>query len=32
MWKYQSALPQCKAGERWILMEKIFQLEKKASR
>ena len=28
MWKYQSALPQAKAGEKWLLMEKIFQLEK----
>jgi L-rhamnose mutarotase len=28
MWKYQSPLPQAKAGEKWLLMEKIFQLEK----
>jgi L-rhamnose mutarotase len=28
MWKYQSALPQAKAGEKWLLMEKIFKLEK----
>jgi L-rhamnose mutarotase len=28
MWKYQSALPQAKTGEKWLLMEKIFQLEK----
>jgi L-rhamnose mutarotase len=28
MWKFQSPLPQAKAGEKWILMEKIFQLEK----
>lgn len=28
MWKYQSALPHAKPGEKWLLMEKIFQLEK----
>jgi L-rhamnose mutarotase len=28
MWKYQSALPQAKAGEKWLLMERIFKLEK----
>ena len=27
MWKYQSALPQAKAGEKWLLMERIFKLE-----
>ncbi|MEO6731810.1 MAG: L-rhamnose mutarotase [Ferruginibacter sp.] len=26
MWKYQQALPVAKAGEKWILMNKIFQL------
>lgn len=26
MWKYQQALPQAKPGEKWMLMEKIFQL------
>ncbi|MCG9793185.1 L-rhamnose mutarotase [Flavobacterium algicola] len=26
MWKYQQALPVAKEGEKWILMEKIFQL------
>lgn len=26
MWKYQQALPQAKAGEKWLLMDKIFQL------
>lgn len=26
MWKYQQALPQAKPGEKWLLMEKIFQL------
>lgn len=26
MWKYQQALPMAKPGEKWILMEKIFQL------
>ena len=26
MWKYQQALPQAKAGEKWLLMDKIFEL------
>ncbi|RZK69054.1 MAG: L-rhamnose mutarotase [Pedobacter sp.] len=26
MWKYQQALPIAKEGEKWLLMEKIFQL------
>jgi len=26
MWKYQQALPLAKPGEKWMLMEKIFQL------
>ncbi|MBK0368303.1 L-rhamnose mutarotase [Flavobacterium agrisoli] len=26
MWKFQKALPQAKSGEKWIVMEKIFQL------
>ena len=26
MWKYQQALPTAKDGEKWILMDKIFQL------
>lgn len=26
MWKYQQALPWAKEGEKWTLMEKIFQL------
>ena len=26
MWKYQQALPGAKPGEKWMLMEKIFQL------
>ncbi|MCL5129623.1 L-rhamnose mutarotase [Algibacter sp. L4_22] len=26
MWKYQQALPIAKKGEKWMLMEKIFQL------
>ena len=26
MWKYQQALPQAKQGEKWILMDKIFDL------
>lgn len=27
MWKFQKALPQAKPGEKWLLMERIFQLE-----
>jgi L-rhamnose mutarotase len=27
MWTFQKPLPQAKAGEKWILMEKIFDLE-----
>ena len=26
MWKYQKSLPTAKKGEKWILMEKIYQL------
>jgi L-rhamnose mutarotase len=26
MWKYQQALPHAKPGEKWVLMEKIFQM------
>ncbi|MFT3904176.1 MAG: L-rhamnose mutarotase [Niabella sp.] len=26
MWKYQQALPGTMAGEKWVLMEKIFEL------
>jgi L-rhamnose mutarotase len=26
MWKYQLALPWAKPGEKWVLMNKIFQL------
>ncbi len=26
MWKYQQALPMTQPGEKWILMNKIFQL------
>ena len=26
MWKFQQALPWSKPGEKWILMEKIFEL------
>lgn len=26
MWKFQKALPQARPGEKWLLMEKIFQL------
>jgi L-rhamnose mutarotase len=25
MWQYQQALPETKPGEKWILMEKIFE-------
>jgi L-rhamnose mutarotase len=28
MWKYQQALPQANPGEKWLLMERIFRLEK----
>jgi L-rhamnose mutarotase len=26
MWKYQKPIPQAKPGEKWVLMEKIFEL------
>ncbi|HZG24691.1 MAG TPA: L-rhamnose mutarotase [Chitinophagaceae bacterium] len=26
VWKYQQALPHAKPGEKWVLMEQIFQL------
>jgi len=26
MWKYQQALPGAKPGEKWIIMDKIFEL------
>jgi L-rhamnose mutarotase len=26
MWKFQKPLPQAKAGEKWLLMERIFKL------
>lgn len=28
MWKYQQGLPGTKPGEKWILMDKIFELKK----
>ena len=28
MWKFQEVLPGAKAGEKWLLMETIFKLEK----
>jgi L-rhamnose mutarotase len=28
MWKFQHPLPKAKPGEKWMLMEKIFKLEK----
>src|SRR5215472_6037028 len=27
MWKFQQALPQAKAGEKWLPMQRIFKLE-----
>ena len=27
MWKYQQPIPWAKPGEKWVLMEKIFQFE-----
>lgn len=27
MWKYQQALPGSKPGEKWVLMEKIFETQ-----
>jgi L-rhamnose mutarotase len=27
MWKFQKPLPQAEAGEKWLLMERIFKLE-----
>ena len=29
MWKYQKALPTSKEDEKWLLMEKIFELQNK---
>ena len=26
MWRFQKALPQAKTGEKWLLMNKFFQL------
>lgn len=26
MWKYQSAIPGAKPGEKWVLMDRIFEL------
>lgn len=26
MWKFQKPMPQAKPGEKWVLMEKIFEL------
>ena len=28
MWKYQMAIPGAKPGEKWVLMDKIFELNK----
>ncbi|MES1219134.1 MAG: L-rhamnose mutarotase [Bacteroidota bacterium] len=27
MWKYQQAIPGSRPGEKWVLMDKIFQLD-----
>jgi L-rhamnose mutarotase len=27
MWKYQQSLPQAKPGEKWVCMEKIFEVD-----
>lgn len=27
MWKYQQAIPGAKAGEKWVMMDKIFELK-----
>ena len=27
MWKYQKALPNSKKGEKWVLMEKIYEMK-----
>jgi L-rhamnose mutarotase len=28
MWKFQQPLPEARPGEKWVLMERIFKLEK----
>lgn len=28
MWKYQQSVPTAKEGEKWVLMDKIFELKK----
>ena len=28
MWRFQQSLPEAKPGEKWLLMERIFSLEK----
>lgn len=28
MWKYQQAIPGAKEGEKWVIMDKIFELTK----
>ena len=30
MWNYQKPLPEAKPGQKWVLMEKIFELSKPA--
>lgn len=32
MWKYQKALPTSKPGEKWMLMEKIYELNAKSKK
>jgi L-rhamnose mutarotase len=31
MWKFQQALPQAEPGEKWLLMEKIYDLKSQSS-
>jgi L-rhamnose mutarotase len=32
MWTFQKPLPDAKSGEKWMLMERIFQLEKQVDK
>ena len=27
MWQYQKALPQARPGEKWVMMEKVFEIK-----
>jgi L-rhamnose mutarotase len=31
MWRYQQPLPQAKPGEKWLVMERIFKLDDRAT-